>query len=100
MFWEYLAGCALVADAPPPLQTGCWLAKVKRLAREDDVRVTTALCATRRHESSGDERAPSSGCRSSPDEAGGSLTPEARARAGAAAMKARRAGTTRRPSAR
>jgi len=64
------------------------------------VRVTTALCATRRHESSGDERAPTSGCRSSPDEAGGSLTPEARARAGAAATKARRVGTTRRPSAR
>ena len=64
------------------------------------MRVTTALCATRRHESNGDERAPTSGCRSSPDEAGGSLTPEARVRAGAAATKARRAGTTRRPSAR
>jgi hypothetical protein len=64
------------------------------------VRVTTALCATRRHESSGDERTPTSGCRSSPDEAGGSLTPEARVRAGAAATKARRAGTTRRLSAR
>ena len=64
------------------------------------MRVTTVLCATRRHESSGDERAPTSGCRSSPDEAGGSLTPEARARAGAAATKARRVGTTRRPSAR
>jgi hypothetical protein len=63
------------------------------------VRVTTALCATRRHESNGDERAPTSGCRSSPDEAGGSLTPEARARAGAAATKARRASTTRWPSA-
>ena len=64
------------------------------------MRVTTALCATRRHESSGDERTPTSGCRSSPDEAGGSLTPEARVRAGAAATKARRAGTTRRSSAR
>ena len=64
------------------------------------MRVTTALCATRRHESSGDERAPTSGCRSSPDEAGGSLTPEARGKAGAAATKARRAGTTRRLSAR
>jgi len=61
------------------------------------VRVTTALCATRRYESSGDERAPSSGCRSSPDEAGGSLTPEARVRAGAATTKVRRVGITRRP---
>jgi len=64
------------------------------------VRVTTALCATRRYGSSGDERAPSSGCRSSRDEVGGSLTPEARVRAGAVAMKARRASTTRWPSAR
>ena len=44
------------------------------------MRVTTALCATRRHESSGDERTPPPGCRSSPDEAGGSLSLEARVR--------------------
>ena len=64
------------------------------------MRVTTALCATRRHESSGDERTPPPGCRSSPAEAEGSLTPEARVRAEAALTKARRAGTTRRLSAR
>jgi hypothetical protein len=64
------------------------------------VRVTTALCATRRHESSGDERTPPPGCRSSLVEAEGSLIPEARVRAGAALTKARRAGTTRWPSAR
>ena len=64
------------------------------------MRVTTALCATRRHGSSGDERTPPSGCRSSSAEAGGSLSPEARVRAGAAPMKARRAGTTGWPSAR
>jgi hypothetical protein len=64
------------------------------------MRVTTALCATRRHESSGDERTPPPGCRSSLVEAEGSLTPEARVRAEAALTKARRAGTTRRPSAR
>jgi hypothetical protein len=64
------------------------------------VRVTTALCATRRHESSGDERTPPPGCRSSLVEAEGSLIPEARVRAGAALTKARRASTTRRSSAR
>jgi hypothetical protein len=61
------------------------------------VRVTTALCATRRHESSGDERTPPPGCRGSPDEAGGSLSLEARVRTEAAPTKARRAGTIRRP---
>jgi hypothetical protein len=64
------------------------------------VRVSTALCATRRHQSNGDERAPASGCRSSRAKAGGSLIPGARVRAGAAPTTARRAGTTGRPSAR
>ena len=64
------------------------------------MRVTTALCATRRHESRGVERTPPPGCRSSLVEAGGSLIPGARVRAGAAPTKARRAGTTGRPSAR
>jgi hypothetical protein len=64
------------------------------------MRVCTALCATRRHQSNGDERAPASGCRSSRAKAGGSLIPGARVRAGAAPTTARRAGTTGRPSAR
>jgi hypothetical protein len=64
------------------------------------VRVTTALCATRRHESSGDEGTPPPGCRSSSVEAGGSPSLEARVRAGAAPMKARRVGTIRRRGAR
>jgi hypothetical protein len=67
---------------------------------EGDVRVTTALCATRRHQSSGDERTPPPGCRSSLVEAEGSRIPEARVRAGAALTKARWAGTTGRSSAR
>ena len=61
------------------------------------MRVSTALCATRRHESSGDERTPLSGCRSSPGEAGGSPSLEAQVRAGAAPTKVRRVGTIRRP---
>ena len=46
------------------------------------MRVTTALCATRRHASSGDERAPLLGCRSSLVEAGGSPIPGARVKGG------------------
>jgi hypothetical protein len=64
------------------------------------MRVQTALCATRRHRSSGDERTPRSGCRSSPMQAGGSLILEAQGRARAAPTTARRVGTTGRPSAR
>ncbi len=97
---EVLASCALVSDAPPSPRAGCWSVNDQRLAREDGMRVTAALCATRRYESSGDERTPPSGCHSSPVEAGGSLILGAQGRAGAAPTKARRAGTTRRPSAR
>jgi hypothetical protein len=61
---------------------------------------TTALCATRRYGSSGDERTSLSSCRSSPVEAEGSPIPEARVRTRAALTKTRRAGTTRRLSAR
>ncbi len=64
------------------------------------MRITAALCATRRHQSSGDERAPASGCRSSRAKAGGSPIPEAWVRAGAAPTTVRRAGTTRWPCAR
>src|ERR1039457_5296845 len=38
-----LASCALVSDAPPSVRAGCWLFDGQRLAREDDVRVTTAF---------------------------------------------------------
>ena len=64
------------------------------------MRATAALCATRRHRSSGVERAPTLGRRSGLVEAGGSLSPVARVRAGAAPTKARRAGTTGRLGAR
>jgi transposase len=40
---DLLASCAERSDAPPPSGAGCWLFKVKRLARESDVRVTTAF---------------------------------------------------------
>jgi hypothetical protein len=72
----------LAATRSRACDAGCWLFDVQLSTKEGDVRVTTALCATRRHESSGDERTPPLGCRSSSDEAGGSLIPEARVRAG------------------
>jgi hypothetical protein len=63
------------------------------------VRVTTALCATRRHVVERRCKGSAAGLSQQPGEAGGSLIPEARVRAGAAPTKARRVGT-RRPSAR
>ena len=64
------------------------------------MRVTTALCATRRHKIERGCETFAAGSSQRPGEAGGSLIPEARVRVGAAAMKARRVGTIRRPSAR
>jgi hypothetical protein len=64
------------------------------------VRATTALCATRRHEIEWRWNDSTAGLSQQPGEAGGSPSPEARGRAGAAPTTARRVGTTGRPSAR
>jgi len=63
------------------------------------MRVSTALCATRRYEIERRCETFAAGMSQHPGEAGGSLTPEARVRAGAAATKARQPGTTRPDSA-
>jgi hypothetical protein len=67
-----------------------------RAARPTCSPSSTITCATRRHAPGGDERTPPSGCRSSPAEAGGSLTLEAQGRVGAASTTPRRVGTARR----
>jgi hypothetical protein len=64
------------------------------------VRVTTALCATRRHVVERRCKGSAGGLSQQPGEAGGSLILGAQGRAGAAPTTARRAGTTRRSSAR
>jgi hypothetical protein len=64
------------------------------------VRVTTALCATRRYVIERRWKGSAVGLSQRPGEAGGSLTLEAQARAGAAPTTARRTGTTGRFSAR
>jgi transposase len=37
------AGCALSSDAPSPSPTGCLVVEVSQLAKEDDVRITSAF---------------------------------------------------------
>jgi hypothetical protein len=64
------------------------------------VRVTTALCATRRYVIERRCKGSAAGLSQRPGEAEGSLTLEAQVRAGAALTTARRAGTTGRRSAR
>jgi hypothetical protein len=64
------------------------------------VRVTTALCATRRYVIERRCEGSAVGLSQQSGEAGGSLMPEARVRVEAAPTTARRVGTTGRPSAR
>ena len=64
------------------------------------MRVSTALCATRRYVIERRWKGSAVGLSQQSDEAGGSPIPEARVRVGAAPTRARRVGTTGRPGAR
>src|SRR4051794_26191747 len=75
------------------LTAGCGLVRRTRLCGEGDVRVCTALCATRPHEIERRWKGSAAGLSQPPGEAGGSLILGARVRAGAAPTTARRVGT-------